>query len=67
MFWFRQSQVKMIQDQMKRIQAARLAMAESTDYERILNDLDSQTREVEQGKRKVVEDNWEFLRSRGKG
>lgn len=67
MFWFRQAQVKLIQDQMKRIQAARLAMAEDSAYQRIISDFESQCRQVEYGKDAVIQDNWEFLKAKGKG
>ncbi|NCC60056.1 MAG: hypothetical protein EOM12_03770 [Verrucomicrobiae bacterium] len=67
MFWFRQAQKKMVQDQLKRIQAARLAMAENSSYERVCNDLEIQIHELEHGKEKVVQDNWDFLREKGRG
>lgn len=63
MFWFKKAQKKLVEDQIKRIQAARLAMAETNDYSKAVSDLESQLKQLEFGKEKVIKENWNDLMS----
>jgi len=61
MFWFKKAQKKLVEDQIKRIQAARLAMAETNDYSKVVSSLENDLRSLEFGKDKVIKENWKDL------
>lgn len=61
-FWFREAQKKLIREQLKAIQAARLAVAGNNDYKMVTTELEKQLRELDLGKKKVIKENWEELK-----
>jgi len=65
-FWFKQAQKKLITEQIKNIQATRLAMAKDSDYEKAINTYESQLRELELGKEHIVKESWDDLKLMGK-
>lgn len=66
-FWKIQAQKKMLEDQIKRLQAARSSVALDADYAGILGDLTEQLREIEHGTETVVRQNWQDLKRIGGG
>jgi len=66
-YWYVESKKKMIQDQIKRITAARLAMAASADYNKAISELERQFRVLSFGEDKLIQDNWEDLKRRKRG
>jgi hypothetical protein len=66
-FWFTGAQKKLVQDQMKRIVAARLAMVDTTHYEKAMSELEGQIRDLKFGKDELVQDNWEDLKRKRRG
>lgn len=56
-----------MQDQLKRICAARLAMAENNVYTRAISELEMQIKELEVGRDRVIKENWEDLKNLRKG
>lgn len=57
----------MVQDQINRIQAARLAMAEDNSYSSAVNDLEVQLRRLELGGKEVARQGWEYLKRKRRG
>lgn len=66
-FWFRQAQKKLIQDQIKAIQACRFAQANDSAYQEIMTGLQNQINALEFGEEKVVKESWSELRAMGRG
>lgn len=67
-FWFREAQKKLVSDQIKAINAARLAMdAEGREYQRVNEELQTQLKKIDKGEDRAVLENWEELRAREKG
>lgn len=66
-FWFIEAQKKLVQDQMKRIQAARMAMAENTAYSKILSEFERQLHSLSPDGEDRIRENWQDLKQRGKG
>jgi hypothetical protein len=66
-FWFKEAQKKLLQNQIKAIQAARYAQANNSDYQEIMTGLQSQISKIEFGEEKVVKENWNELRKMKRG
>lgn len=62
-FWATEAQLVKVKDQMKRIQAARLAMVDGNVYGSVMDELESQVQELELGKDERVKANWESLKA----
>lgn len=57
----------MIQNRMREIQSARLAMASDNAYQDIMTELSSQLNEIEVGKEKIINESWSELKKIGRG
>lgn len=66
MFWYKEAQKKLVQDQIKRISACRMAMVKDNDYQNIISELERQLRELEMGKNKLIKSNWDSLKLIGR-
>ncbi len=65
-FWFKQAQKKLVTEQLKNIQATRIAMARDSDYEKAVGAYESQLREIELGKEHIIKESWDDLKLMGK-
>lgn len=65
MFWYKQAQKKLIQDQIKNVTAARLAFAKDTDYRKVVSGLEMQLAQVDGNKDDMVRQNWKDLKMIG--
>lgn len=65
-FWFKQAQKKLITEQIKNIQATRIAMSKDNDYEKAIGIYENQLREIELGKEYIVKESWDELKLMGK-
>lgn len=61
-FWTKQAQKKLIIDQIKNIQACRLAMDEGKHYNDALSEYQAQLRELEVEKEVIIKENWNDLK-----
>jgi len=61
-FWFKEAQKKLVEDQLKAIQASRLGMVQDKDYQMAIAEYDRQLKELKLGKDKIVESNWDDLK-----
>jgi len=52
---------------MKSIQAARLAQAQDSDYQKVMTGLQGQINMLEFGEEKIVEESWNELKKMNKG
>jgi len=66
-WWARQARRTLIEAQLGRMRAARLAMVSNDDYQRAIAELEACARALVLGVGRTVRENWEALRMRGRG
>jgi len=62
-----EAQKKLVRDQMKHIQAARLAMADNASYSNVIAQLEMTLKEIEFGKERAAMESWGFLKKLKRG
>ena len=66
-FWVREAHIKHLRNRMDMAQAARVAMAKNSGYERYMSELSHKLHILEHGMKDVVKESWQALKEMRRG